>query len=73
MEPGVFHNPLNFGKKGAQHFALLEHLQMGYSISFDFSSFQEQDEAFYVFDARDVINKIEHWKLKMPRVKPFYG
>lgn len=32
-----------------------------------------QEEAFYILDVGDVIRKHEEWKLKMPRVSPFYG
>ena len=33
----------------------------------------EQEEAFYVLDVGDVIRKHKEWKLKLPRVQPFYG
>lgn len=32
-----------------------------------------QEEAFYVLDVGDIIRKHKEWKLKMPRVAPFYG
>ena len=32
-----------------------------------------QEEAFYVLDVGDIIRKHKEWKLKMPRVSPFYG
>lgn len=32
-----------------------------------------QEEAFYILDVGDVIRKHKDWKLKMPRVSPFYG
>jgi len=32
-----------------------------------------QEEAFYVLDVGDVIRKHKDWKLKMPRVAPFYA
>ncbi len=32
-----------------------------------------QEEAFYVMDIGDIIRKHKEWKLKMPRVAPFYG
>ena len=32
-----------------------------------------QEEAFYVLDVAEVIRKHKDWKLKMPRVAPFYG
>ena len=32
-----------------------------------------QEEAFYVLDVGDLIRKHKDWKLKMPRVAPFYG
>ena len=33
----------------------------------------DQEEAFYVLDVGDVIRKHKEWKLKLPRVHPFYG
>jgi len=33
----------------------------------------EQEEAFYVLDVGDVIRKHKEWKLKLPRVQPFYA
>lgn len=32
-----------------------------------------QEEAFYVLDVGDIVRKHKEWKLKMPRVSPFYG
>ncbi|XP_057377683.1 ornithine decarboxylase-like [Daphnia carinata] len=32
-----------------------------------------QEEAFYVMDIGDIIRKHKEWKLKMPRVAPFYA
>jgi ornithine decarboxylase len=32
-----------------------------------------QEEAFYILDIGDVIRKHKEWKLKMPRVAPFYA
>ena len=32
-----------------------------------------QEEAFYILDVGDVIRKHKEWKLKLPRVHPFYG
>lgn len=34
---------------------------------------QVQEEAFYVCDIGDIVHKHREWKLKMPRVEPFYG
>lgn len=32
-----------------------------------------QDDTFYVLDVDDIVRKHTEWKLKMPRVTPFYG
>lgn len=32
-----------------------------------------QEEAFYVLDIGDIVNKHQIWKEKMPRVEPYYG
>lgn len=32
-----------------------------------------QEEAFYVLDIGDIVQKHEIWKEKLPRVKPYYG
>lgn len=32
-----------------------------------------QEDAFYVFDAQNVIQKLNNWREKMPRVVPFYA
>lgn len=32
-----------------------------------------QEEAFYVLDIGDVVEKHQIWKEKLPRVQPFYG
>lgn len=32
-----------------------------------------QEEAFYVLDVGDIVRKHKEWKLKLPRVTPFYG
>lgn len=32
-----------------------------------------QEEAFYILDLGDVVRKHKEWKLKLPRVQPFYG
>ena len=32
-----------------------------------------QEEAFYVLDMGDIVRKHKEWKLKLPRVQPFYG
>lgn len=33
----------------------------------------EQEEPFIVADLADIVYKYKLWKLKMPRVEPFYG
>lgn len=32
-----------------------------------------QEEAFYVLDIGDIVNKHQIWKEKLPRVDPYYG
>lgn len=32
-----------------------------------------QDEAFYVLDIGDIVQKHQIWKEKLPRVEPYYG
>lgn len=32
-----------------------------------------QEEAFYVLDIGDIVQKHKIWKEKMPRVEPYYG
>uniref|UniRef100_A0A1B6CXQ9 ornithine decarboxylase n=2 Tax=Clastoptera arizonana TaxID=38151 RepID=A0A1B6CXQ9_9HEMI len=32
-----------------------------------------QEEAFYVFDVGDIVKKHKEWKMKLPRVSPFYA
>lgn len=32
-----------------------------------------QEEAFFVLDVGDIVRKHKEWKLKLPRVTPFYG
>lgn len=32
-----------------------------------------QEDPFYVLDVGDIVQKIKVWKLKLPRVKPFYA
>lgn len=32
-----------------------------------------QEEAFYVLDVGDIVQKHQIWKEKLPRVDPFYG
>ncbi|KAF4523172.1 hypothetical protein B566_EDAN002430 [Ephemera danica] len=32
-----------------------------------------QEEAFMVMDVDDIVNKYKNWKLKIPRVQPFYA
>lgn len=34
---------------------------------------QGREDPFYVLDIGDIVQKIKIWRLKMPRVKPFYG
>lgn len=34
---------------------------------------QENDDAFFVCDVRDLLQKVELWKQEMPRVTPFYA
>ncbi len=31
------------------------------------------DDAFYVLDVDDIVRKHNEWRLKLPRVNPFYG
>ncbi|XP_045127465.1 ornithine decarboxylase-like [Portunus trituberculatus] len=33
----------------------------------------EQEDPFYILDVGDIVQKIKVWKLKLPRVKPFYA
>nr|QXT59673.1 ornithine decarboxylase 1 [Nephotettix cincticeps] len=33
----------------------------------------EQENAFYVLDVGDIVHKHSEWKMKMPRVQPFYA
>lgn len=32
-----------------------------------------QEEAFYVLDVGDIVQKHQIWEKKLPRVKPYYG
>lgn len=32
-----------------------------------------QEEAFYVCDLGQIVNKFREWKMKLPRVEPHYG
>lgn len=32
-----------------------------------------QEEAFYVLDIGDIVQKHQIWKQKLPRVEPYYG
>lgn len=32
-----------------------------------------QEEAFYVLDIGDIVQKHQIWKEKLPRVEPYYG
>jgi len=32
-----------------------------------------QEEAFYVLDIGDIVQKHKIWKEKLPRVEPYYG
>lgn len=34
---------------------------------------QIQEDAFYVFDVQDLIQKYNNWKEKLPRIIPHYG
>lgn len=34
---------------------------------------KEQQEAFIVLELDDIVHKYSNWKLKLPRVTPFYG
>ena len=34
---------------------------------------REQEEAFLVMDLDDIVRKHKQWKLKLPRIVPFYG
>ncbi|GBM63231.1 Ornithine decarboxylase [Araneus ventricosus] len=34
---------------------------------------KDEDSAFLVFDIDDVVEKVNHWREKMPRVDPFYA
>lgn len=34
---------------------------------------RRQEEAFYVLDIGNIVNKYRIWKEKMPRVEPHYG
>lgn len=34
---------------------------------------QGREDPFYILDVGDLVQKIKIWKLKMPRIKPFYG
>lgn len=40
-------------------------------IIFFFS--QDQEEPFLVADLADIVYKYKIWKLRMPRIQPFYG
>ncbi|XP_064120042.1 ornithine decarboxylase 1-like [Macrobrachium nipponense] len=39
----------------------------------DIANMPGQEDAFFVLDVGDIIQKIKVWQLKMPRVKPFYA
>lgn len=34
---------------------------------------KSEEDAFMVLDIGDIVHKIKNWKLKMPRIKPFYA
>lgn len=36
-------------------------------------SLQDNDQPFFVVDVGDIVYKVKLWKLKMPRVEPFYA
>ncbi|XP_063846919.1 ornithine decarboxylase-like isoform X2 [Scylla paramamosain] len=33
----------------------------------------EQEDPFYILDVGDIVEKVKLWKMKLPRVKPFYA
>lgn len=37
------------------------------------TSSRRQEEAFYILDLGDIVDKFRRWKDKMPRVEPYYG
>lgn len=39
----------------------------------EIANVQGQEDAFFVLDVGDIVQKIKVWQLKMPRVKPFYA
>lgn len=36
-------------------------------------SSETNQDAFYILDLDDIVQKHQHWMKKMPRVAPFYG
>ncbi|XP_049940908.1 ornithine decarboxylase 1-like [Schistocerca serialis cubense] len=44
-----------------------------WSVIKDIAESGVQEEAFYVCDIGDVISKHKEWKIKMPRVQPYYA
>lgn len=43
------------------------------SVINDITTSGVQEEAFYVLDIGDIVQKHRIWKEKLPRVEPFYG
>lgn len=58
---------------GAPKIHVLEPGKENWDVIRDIAHSGVQEEAFYVMDVGDVIRKHKEWKLKMPRVAPFYG
>ena len=52
---------------------VLEHGQSCWDVINQVIDSGLQEEAFYVLDVNDIVRKHEEWKLKLPRVTPFYG
>ena len=58
---------------GAPKIHVLEPGKENWDVIRDVAHSGVQEEAFYVLDVGDIIRKHKEWKLKMPRVAPFYG
>ena len=58
---------------GASKMHILEAGKGIWDVIGDVARSGHQEEAFYVLDAGDIVRKHKEWKLKLPRVQPFYG
>lgn len=56
-----------------QHVQILDNETDAWTVIRDISRSEAQEDAFYVCDLGNIVQKYRIWKTALPRVQPFYG